>query len=142
MTDLVKFPDAMIPAWRSGTPTTAPSGGTFLTGAQWRAWDGALAVANLKGSHLRVMFLGQDGNVASTTSALAFGVRLRSAVQGPDGNLYIATDEAAPNGAIWKVTPTEAVNDPPVADAGSDQPVADQPASPCPAAGRTRTTSH
>jgi glucose/arabinose dehydrogenase len=126
MTDLTKFPDAMIPAWRSGLPTTAPSGGTFLTGAHWRAWDGALAVANLKGSHLRVMFLGPDGNVTSTTSALAFGVRLRSAVQGPDGSLYVATDVSAPNGAIWKVTPTEAVNDPPVADAGADQTVADQ----------------
>lgn len=36
MTDPQKFPDAMIPPWRSGdAATVAPSGGTFLTGAQW-----------------------------------------------------------------------------------------------------------
>ena len=35
MTDLQKFPDAMIPAWRSGdSGTVAPSGGTFLAGSQ------------------------------------------------------------------------------------------------------------
>jgi hypothetical protein len=33
MTDLQKFPNAMIPAWLSGdTGTVAPSGATFLTG--------------------------------------------------------------------------------------------------------------
>lgn len=107
MTDLQKFPDAMIPAWRSGdSGTVAPSGGTFLTGAQWKSWDGALAVAFLKDSKARVMFLDGNGNVSFATPILANGVRLRSAVQGPDGNLYISTDVGGGNGAIWKVTPS------------------------------------
>ncbi|MGZ8735434.1 MAG: PQQ-dependent sugar dehydrogenase [Acidimicrobiia bacterium] len=106
MTDFVKFPTARGAAWSSGYPTIAPSGATFLTGAQWKGWDGALAVAVLKNTELRVMFL--DGPGTTVTSAvvpvqLDLGVRLRSAVQGPDGSLYLATDETA--GAVWKVTP-------------------------------------
>lgn len=106
MTDLVKFPDAMIPAWRSGDHTVAPSGGTFLSGPQWKSWNGALAVAFLKDSDARVMFLDGNGNVSFATPILANGVRLRSAVEGPDGNLYISTDLGGGNDAIWKVTPS------------------------------------
>jgi len=114
MTDLVKFPNAMLPVWRSGdagpppnSTTIAPSGATFLTGVQWKFWDGALAVATLKGRHLRVMFFDDNGTVEATTSVLAnFGTRLRTAVQGPDGYLYIATDVGNGGGAIWKITPS------------------------------------
>jgi glucose/arabinose dehydrogenase len=105
MTDLLKFPDAMIPAWRSGDPSVAPSGGTFLTGSQWKSWNGALAVAFLKDSKARVMFLDANGNVSFATPILANGVRLRTAVQGPDGNLYISTDTGSGLDAIWKVVP-------------------------------------
>ena len=45
------------PVWSSGSPTIAPSGGTFLTGAQWAGWDRALAMAVLKGQQLRVLGL-------------------------------------------------------------------------------------
>jgi glucose/arabinose dehydrogenase len=107
MTDLQKFPNAMIPAWRSGdSGTVAPSGGTFLTGSQWKSWDGALVVAFLKDGKARVMFLDGDGNVTFATPVLANGVRLRSAVEGPDGNLYISTDVGGGNGAIWRVVPS------------------------------------
>jgi aldose sugar dehydrogenase len=107
MTDLQKFPDAMIPAWRSGDfSTVAPSGGTFLTGSQWKSWANQLVVAFLKDGNARVMFLDGNGNVEFATPILANGVRLRSAVQGPDGNLYISTDVGGGLGAIWKVTPS------------------------------------
>jgi glucose/arabinose dehydrogenase len=107
MTDLQKFPNAMIPAWRSGdSGTVAPSGGTFLTGSQWKSWDGALVVAFLKDSRARVMFLDGNGNVSFATRILEDGIRLRSAVQGPDGNLYISTDVGGGNGAIWRVVPS------------------------------------
>jgi glucose/arabinose dehydrogenase len=33
-------------------------------------------------------------------------VRLRAAVQGPDGALYVVTDGANGTGAIWRVTPS------------------------------------
>jgi glucose/arabinose dehydrogenase len=97
----------MIPAWRSGDSfTLAPSGCTFLQGAQWKSWEGALLVAFLKDSKARVMFLDESGNVDFATPILANGVRLRSAVQGPDGNLYISTDVGGGGGAIWKIVPS------------------------------------
>src|SRR2546429_1187329 len=43
--------------FRSDSGTVAPSGGTFITGAQWKSWNGALVVAFLKDSRARVMFL-------------------------------------------------------------------------------------
>jgi aldose sugar dehydrogenase len=107
MTDLQKFPDAMIPAWRSGdSDTVAPSGVTFVTGSQWKSWSGALVVAFLKDSQARVMFLDGNGNVSFATPILDNGIRLRSAVQGPDGNLYVTTDSGGGSDAIWKVVPS------------------------------------
>ena len=94
----------MNAVWRSGDGgTVAPSGGTFLTGAEWRTWNGALAVAELKGSQLMVLKVTADGTALSQfpVTTLARDTRLRSAVEGPDGNLYVATD----GGVIWKLVP-------------------------------------
>jgi aldose sugar dehydrogenase len=107
MTDTTKYPDARPAVWTSGVTTIAPSGATFLSGAQWEGWDGGLAIAVLKNMHLRVLLLNAQGVLLGERGGLANGVRLRSAVQGPDGNLYIATDaNALTGGAIWKVTPS------------------------------------
>ena len=106
MTDFTKFPAAIGAVWSSGYPTIAPSGATFLSGSQWGDWNGALAVAVLKNTELRLMFLDSAGLTVTsqyTVPQLDLGVRLRSAVQGPDGNLYITTDDGA--GAVWKVRP-------------------------------------
>jgi aldose sugar dehydrogenase len=107
MTDLQKFPNAIRPAWRSGDSfTLAPSGMTFLWGDQWEGWNGAIAVAFLKNSRVRIMFLNSSGAVSGSWPILANGVRLRAAVQGLDGNLYLSTDQGSPNDAIWKVVPS------------------------------------
>jgi aldose sugar dehydrogenase len=105
--------NTMTPVWQSGGVTVAPSGGTFLSGTQWKNWNGALVVACLDGSpdvgqRLLVMHLNGGGTAltASPVTALARGVRLRSAVQGPDGALYVVTDGANGTGAIWRVTPS------------------------------------
>ena len=106
MTDFAKFPGAESAVWSSGCPTIAPSGATFLSGPQWQGWDGALAVAVLKDTELALMFLDSAGTAVTAIVVppqLDLGVRLRSAVQGPDGSLYVATDATA--GAVWKVTP-------------------------------------
>ncbi|CAN5885137.1 PQQ-dependent sugar dehydrogenase [soil metagenome] len=104
MTDTQRHPNARAAVWRSGSSTIAPSGATFLTGNQWSGWDGVLAMAVLKGRQVRV--LGLDGSGSSVTqewTEITDRGRLRSAVQGPDGNLYLATD--ANPGAILRVTP-------------------------------------
>lgn len=106
MTDLVKYPDAIPAAWSSGFPTIAPSGAGFVTGAQWSIWNESLAVAVLKGRELRFVHLNQAGTLVSYFSiALDGGDRLRSAVQGPDGSLYLATDVGGTGGRILRVTP-------------------------------------
>jgi glucose/arabinose dehydrogenase len=51
-------------------------------------------------------FLDGSGNVSFATPILENGVRLGTAVEGPDGNLYIPTEVGGGNGAIWKVVPT------------------------------------
>lgn len=114
MTDPALDPgNTMTPVWRSGGVTVAPSGATFLSGPQWKGWDGALAVACLDGSpsvgqRLLVMHLDGAGTALTggPVTALPRGLRLRSAVQGPDGNLYVVTDGNNGTGAIWKVVPT------------------------------------
>jgi aldose sugar dehydrogenase len=92
--------------WSSGVPTIAPSGATFLSGPQWKGWNGALAVAVLKAHHLRIFFLNAQGGIAGETVVLPNSPRLRSAVQGPDGNLYITTDVGGGGGQIWQVVPS------------------------------------
>ena len=97
------FQNVILPTWVSGGATVAPSGATFLTGKQWKGYENALAVAVLKDSELLIMKLNLAGTalVQAPTVVLKNGVRLRSAVQGPDGNLYITTDADA----IWRVVP-------------------------------------
>ncbi len=114
MTDASIEPgNTMTPVWQSGGVTVAPSGGTFLSGTKWKNWDGALVVACLDGSpdvgqRLLVMHLNGAGTslTGSAVTALNRGVRLRSAVQGPDGNLYVVTDGTGGAGAIWLVVPS------------------------------------
>jgi glucose/arabinose dehydrogenase len=114
MTDRNKYPDAVKAVWKSGNITIAPSGATFLEGAQWEGWDGRLALAVLDfnssvGQHLRILKVRANGTINKEKDIEVFAdenTRLRSAVQGPDGLLYIATDGDGPTGAIWKVTPS------------------------------------
>jgi len=104
MTDLVHVPGAVAAIWSSGSPTIAPSGATFLSGSQWGAWNGALAVSVLKGTQLRVMTLDAAGTgVTGQAVVITDQGRLRTAVEGPDGNLYLATD--ANPGRILRVVP-------------------------------------
>jgi glucose/arabinose dehydrogenase len=104
--------NTMTPVWVSGGVTVAPSGGTFLSGPQWKGWDGALAVACLDGSpdvgqRLLIMKLNAAGTALTQTptTVLNFSVRLRAPVQGPDGNLYVITDGDSGTGTIWKIKP-------------------------------------
>jgi glucose/arabinose dehydrogenase len=106
MTDTQKFPNAIEAEWSSGFPTIATSGATWLTGSKWEDWNGALAVATLKGESLRIMRFDANGNFQSTQTVLAgtWG-RLRTAQLGPDGNLYLTTSNGSDD-KILRVTPS------------------------------------
>ena len=106
MTDLTEFPDAVPAVWSSGSPTIAPSGATFLSGPQWKAWDGAFVMACLKGQQLRVLFLDSAGTLTGQTSSVTNQGRLRQPMQGPDGALYVSTDGTGTSGRILRITPS------------------------------------
>lgn len=105
MTDLTKFPMAMRPAFRDAN-SGGMSGCDFLVGAQWRDWNGALAVASLGDRNVRILQLSADGLSTVGMPQTIFGgmERLRAVVQGPDGALYLATDGRAGGDQIWRVT--------------------------------------
>jgi glucose/arabinose dehydrogenase len=103
MTDLTKFPTAMRPTWALAD-SMGMAGCTFVTGPQWRDWNGALAVGILGGERIYILRLNQTGDMLTHTPVnLPQNARIRTLVQGPDGNLYAATDSNT--GEIWRLTP-------------------------------------
>ncbi|MDH4146966.1 MAG: PQQ-dependent sugar dehydrogenase, partial [Acidimicrobiia bacterium] len=109
MTDLARYPGAVPAAWSSGRPTLAVSGADFLVGRAWGSWRGGLAVAALKDQTLRIVMLNPAGAVIDVVAPPElFGTfgRLRSARLGPDGNLYVTTDNGTGRDALLRVTPS------------------------------------
>lgn len=84
--------ELLDPAWASGDPTLATSGIAVLRGDAWRDWAGDLVVTTLKEEDLRRFAVSGDGTVSAAGVLLdgRFG-RLRAAVIGPDGALYLST---------------------------------------------------
>jgi glucose/arabinose dehydrogenase len=101
------FAGAIPAVWSSGPTTIATSGMTFLSGRQWRDWNGAVVTCALKGSQVRVIILTPDGRgTAAQTAVLTTFGRLRTPVQGPDGNLYLTTSNGGGHDQILRVTPS------------------------------------
>lgn len=93
MTDLSQFPEAVEAVWSSGDPTHATSGAVFLDGPQWGAWDGDLAVAELKGSGVTVFRVeGQEitGSLRVPELDGTYG-RLRSLTLDDEGDLWVTS---------------------------------------------------
>nr|MCW2727872.1 glucose dehydrogenase [Aeromicrobium sp.] len=108
MTDR-RLPGAQVGArWRSGGQTFATASAAFVTSTGWGAWRGALAVPALKDTSLRLMRFSKAGALRQTWKPVAldgtYG-RLRAAVQGPDGALYVTTSTGS-NDKILRVTAT------------------------------------
>ncbi|MEX5295948.1 PQQ-dependent sugar dehydrogenase [Kocuria sp. CPCC 205268] len=106
MTDLEKYPDAVPAAWSSGRPTVALSGAVFLEGAQWGAWEGALAVAELKNTGVGVYRV--EDTAVTGLSRMAelendYG-RLRSLTLDDEGALWVTTSNGQDD-AVLRVTP-------------------------------------
>jgi aldose sugar dehydrogenase len=73
---------------------TAPSGLMVYTGDKFPAWRGHVFSGGLMTQDVRRIEFGSDGRVVSQ-SALRVGQRVRDVRQGPDGNIYVLTDEKA-----------------------------------------------
>ena len=102
MTDTARFPNAMRPSWvhNSGARGVGPT--TFVDGNQWKGWSGRLLVSIMAAETVAVLQLDAAGATTGSSLAVLPTARARSLVQGPDGNLYVATD----GGEIWRVVPS------------------------------------
>jgi glucose/arabinose dehydrogenase len=86
-------------------PVIAPSGAQFYTGAAFPAWRGSLFVGALRDTRLVRLTL-EDERVTGEEHLLEErGQRVRDVRQGPDGALYIVTDEN--NGELWRLIPRQ-----------------------------------
>lgn len=84
-------------------PSIAPSGAAFYTGDRWPAWKNSLFVGALAGQLLAR--LSTDGEKVTGEERLLanLGERIRDVRQGPDGFLYLLSDDT--NGKILRVRP-------------------------------------
>ena len=84
-------------------PVIAPSGAQFYSGKAFPAWRGNLFVGGLKDQKLVRLTL-ENARVSGEEHLLADrGERVRDVREGPDGALYVVTDER--NGELWKIVP-------------------------------------
>lgn len=83
-------------------PSIAPSGMVFYTGKLFPAWRGNLFVGALAGRQLVRLTTG-DNKILSEERLLTNTLRFRDVEQGPDGALYLLTDED--NGKLLKLSP-------------------------------------
>jgi len=85
------------------TPSIAPSGMTFYTGATFQSWRGNLFVGALRGQMLVRLTLEGEQIVAEERMLQNQVGRIRDVRQGPDGFIYLLTD--ARNGALLRLEP-------------------------------------
>ena len=112
MTDLKTYPNAMKPASNNNGLSQGMFSNTFLSGKQWKDWDGQMVVGysgigihgTPVGNRLDILKISADGTSSTTVQASWPTVtgRFRAVSQGPDGNLYVALED---QGVIIRVTP-------------------------------------
>jgi aldose sugar dehydrogenase len=106
MTDY-SLPGVQIGAkWRSGSPTIATSGATWVRGKQWGAYRGTLAVCALAGSRLLFMKFAADNHLVWVKTPKVmngdFG-RLRTVVQAPSGALLVTTSNGGGGAGVDRI---------------------------------------
>lgn len=76
--------------WR---PSIAPSGLSFYTGDMFPEWQSSLFVTALSGQHISRLELDGDRVIAEERLLVDRGQRIRELRVGPDGALYVLTNE-------------------------------------------------
>jgi aldose sugar dehydrogenase len=85
-------------------PSIALSGLTFYTGDRFPEWKGSVFVGALVGTQLQRIVMNQRGlPIRRDTLLYELRQRIREVRQGPDGLLYLLTDEEA--GALLRLEP-------------------------------------
>lgn len=101
----LKTREGMVDAIYSWTPVIAPSGLIFYGGEAFPDWKGDLFVGGLASTAL--VRLDVDGDTVGGEERLleSLGLRIRDVAEGPDGAIYVATDES--DGAILRIAPAD-----------------------------------
>jgi glucose/arabinose dehydrogenase len=84
-------------------PVIAPSGMTFYTGDLFPEWRGSLFVGSLESTHLARLTLDGERIVGEERLLTDLRERIRDVRQGPDGALYLLTDNS--RGRVLKLVP-------------------------------------
>ena len=94
----------MEPPLHHWTPSIAPSGMAFLTSDRYGvAWKGSLFVGSLKFQFLNRVDVAGGQVVREERLLTDLGERIRDVRQGPDGYLYVLTDN--PKGRLMRLVP-------------------------------------
>ncbi|MBX3529560.1 MAG: PQQ-dependent sugar dehydrogenase [Rhizobiaceae bacterium] len=97
--------DGMVDAIHSWTPVIAPSGMIFYDGDAFADWQGDLFVGGLASTALVRLDVNGDSVSGEERLLESLGLRIRDVAQGPDGAIYVATDED--NGEILRIAPAD-----------------------------------
>ena len=99
-------------------PSIAPSGLTFYTGDHFPAWKGNLLVGSMtvgrmeRTGHLeRIVFNRQGQEIRRESLLSELRQRIRDVRQGPDGYLYVLTEED--DAVLLRIEPARAITAPP-----------------------------
>lgn len=84
-------------------PVIAPSGAQFYTGSAFPAWRGSLFLGSLKEGRLVRLEIKGDRVTGEEHLLTDREQRVRDVRQGPDGALYVVTDQS--KGELWKISP-------------------------------------
>ena len=90
-------------AVRHWTPVISPSGMVYYTGAAFPEWQGSFLIGGLTENGLvRVRVEGEE---VVEEERIPLDARIRAVDQGPDGMVYVLTDQD--DGNVWRLVPLE-----------------------------------
>ena len=98
--------EGMVDAVYSWTPVIAPSGMIFYGGDAFEGWKGNLFVGGLASTALVRLELDGDRVTHEERLLEDLGLRIRDVAEGPDGAIYVVTDETA--GEVIRIAPADA----------------------------------
>ncbi len=94
-----EFADAV----RHWTPVISPSGMLFYTGDVFEEWQGSALIGSLTNHGLVRVVL--DGGEVTHEERIPLEARIRDVEEGPDGLVYVLTDQS--DGHVWRLVPLE-----------------------------------
>ena len=104
------FRDGMDQPRMYWVPSISPSGLIFYKGNRFKGWDKSMFLGALNGKALWRVSFNQPQQAEKREVLLAsWGMRVRDVQQGPDGNLYVATEREsggpAKTGTVLRIEP-------------------------------------